>query len=81
MKNLQQVMGFTVGEWLLPFKQSPCANHSSLENAFALGPVVSRLKREAGLEAGPAGEETEGDSADREGHERKRRKHRRHRWS
>lgn len=50
LKNLQQVMGYTVAEWLLPFKQSPCADHSSLESAFALGPVVQRLKQEAGLE-------------------------------
>ncbi|RJE18260.1 palmitoyltransferase pfa5 [Aspergillus sclerotialis] len=78
-KNLQQVMGFSVAEWLLPFKQSPCANHSSLESAFALGPVVDRLKRDAGLEPGPMPEE---DSSKREGHERKkRRKHRRHRRS
>lgn len=79
-KNLQQVMGFSVAEWLLPFKQSPCANHSSLESAFALGPVVERLKRDAGLEPGPVPEEEE--EAKREGHERKkRRKHRRHRRS
>lgn len=48
-KNLQQVMGFSVADWLLPLKQSPCADHSSLESAFALGPVVTRLKQEAGL--------------------------------
>jgi palmitoyltransferase len=50
LKNLQQVMGFSVLEWLLPIKQSPCADHSSHESAFALGPVVTRLKKEAGLE-------------------------------
>ncbi|KAJ9196101.1 hypothetical protein DTO164E3_6231 [Paecilomyces variotii] len=50
MKNLQQVMGYTVADWLLPLKQSPCADHSSLESAFALGPAIQKLKREAGLE-------------------------------
>lgn len=53
LKNVQQVMGYTVADWLLPFKQSPCADHSSPESAFALGPVVTRLKQEAGLEPVP----------------------------
>ena len=52
-KNLCQVMGNSVGEWLLPLKHSPCADHSSLESAFAMGPVVTRLKEEAGLTAPP----------------------------
>lgn len=56
LKNLQQVMGYTVAEWLLPIKQSPCADHSSLESAFALGPVVTRLQQEAGLIPAPAGD-------------------------
>ncbi|KAJ5104939.1 hypothetical protein NUU61_002286 [Penicillium alfredii] len=51
LANLQQVMGYSVADWLLPLKQSPCADHSSLESAFALGPVVARLKQEAGLVA------------------------------
>lgn len=49
-KNLQQVLGYSILDWLFPLKQSPCADHSSLESAFALGPVVQRLKAEAGLE-------------------------------
>lgn len=53
LKNVQQVMGYSVADWLLPFKQSPCASHSSLESAFALGPVVTRLKQEAGLMPAP----------------------------
>lgn len=73
-KNLQQVLGFSLLDWLLPFKQSPCADHSSLESAFALGPVVTRLKREAGLE--PPAQETSSSAPHR--HERKRRKHKRH---
>lgn len=52
LKNLQQVLGFTIFDWLLPLKHSPCADHSSLESAFALGPVVTRIKREAGLDPG-----------------------------
>ncbi|KAJ6107835.1 Palmitoyltransferase pfa5 [Penicillium sp. IBT 18751x] len=49
LKNLQQVMGYSITDWLLPLKHSPCADHSSPESAFALGPVVTRLKQEAGL--------------------------------
>ncbi|KAJ5647431.1 Palmitoyltransferase pfa5 [Penicillium lividum] len=47
--NLQQVMGYSLTDWLLPLKPSPCADHTSQESAFALGPVVTRLKQEAGL--------------------------------
>lgn len=74
-KNLQQVLGFSLLDWILPLKQSPCADHSSLESAFALGPVVTRLKREAGLE--PSAHEAS--SNDQPRHERKRRRHKRHR--
>lgn len=48
-KNLQQVMGYNVIDWLLPLKPSPCTDHSSKESAFAVGPVVTRLKEEAGI--------------------------------
>lgn len=54
LKNLQQVMGHSILDWLLPLKHSPCADHSSTESAFALGPVVTRLKQEAGLAPAPA---------------------------
>jgi palmitoyltransferase len=53
LKNIQQVMGYSLADWLLPLKHSPCADHSSPESAFALGPVVMRLKQEAGLEPSP----------------------------
>ncbi|KAL5042707.1 Palmitoyltransferase pfa5 [Aspergillus fruticulosus] len=50
LKNLQQVLGHTIIDWLLPVKRSPCADHSSAESEFAMGPVAIRLKKEAGLE-------------------------------
>lgn len=50
VQNMQQILGFSPWEWLLPFTQSPCVDHSSHESAFALGPVVTNLRREAGLE-------------------------------
>ncbi|KGO68850.1 hypothetical protein PITC_077910 [Penicillium italicum] len=49
LKNFQQVMGYNVFDWMLPIKKSPCADHSSMESHFALGPVVTRLRLEAGL--------------------------------
>ncbi|PYH48942.1 DHHC family palmitoyltransferase [Aspergillus saccharolyticus JOP 1030-1] len=49
-KNLQQVLGYNVIDWFLPLKQSPCAVRKDSTSFFELGPVVSRLKREAGLE-------------------------------
>ncbi|KAJ5381660.1 Palmitoyltransferase pfa5 [Penicillium cataractarum] len=60
LKNLQQVMGHSISDWLLPLKHSPCADHSSSESAFALGPVVTRLKQEAGLVPAPAPESGNG---------------------
>ncbi|KAJ5685503.1 hypothetical protein N7536_008122 [Penicillium majusculum] len=53
LKNLQQVMGYNIFDWLLPIKKSPCADHSSMESHFALGPVVTRLRLEAGLAPPP----------------------------
>ncbi|KAL4821150.1 DHHC palmitoyltransferase-domain-containing protein [Aspergillus spinulosporus] len=50
LKNVQQVLGHSIIDWLLPIKRSPCADHSSAESEFVMGPVVSRLKKEAGLE-------------------------------
>lgn len=74
LRNLQQVLGYTIFDWLLPLKHSPCADHGSLESAFALGPVVTRLKREAGLEA--SAEEGSESGNRRSRHHRKRGKSR-----
>jgi palmitoyltransferase len=53
IKNLQQVMGYSVIDWLLPIKPSPCTDHSSKESHYAMGPVVTRLRQEAGLLVAP----------------------------
>ncbi|KAL2868501.1 DHHC family palmitoyltransferase [Aspergillus lucknowensis] len=50
LKNLQQVLGSSITDWFLPLKYGKCGDHSTLESEFALGPVVTRLKKEAGLE-------------------------------
>lgn len=49
LKNLQQVMGHTLWDWLLPLRVAPCVDHSSTMSAYLMGPVVDRLKREAGI--------------------------------
>jgi palmitoyltransferase len=50
LANLREVMGYSVLDWFLPIKHSPCADHSGRESAFALGPVVRRLREEAGID-------------------------------
>ena len=44
--NFKSVMGDRWIDWLLPLRSSPCCDHSG-ESAFALGPVVQRMKEEA----------------------------------
>lgn len=68
IKNLQQAMGYTLLDWLLPLKVAPCVDHSSLESAYPMGPVVERLRRDAGLSITVADEE------------RAHRKRRRRKW-
>ncbi|KAL1970997.1 hypothetical protein VTN77DRAFT_2831 [Rasamsonia byssochlamydoides] len=76
LKNLQQVMGYTVWDWLLPLKPSPCVDHSSPESTYAMGPVVQRLKHEAGLTN--SAETSENRKSDRRHHRHHRRHHRNH---
>jgi palmitoyltransferase len=48
--NIREVMGYTVSEWILPIRQSPCADHGSMISAFKMnGELIRRLKEEAGL--------------------------------
>ena len=47
--NMKEVMGYTVWEWLLPVKQSPCASHTDGESMFKLNPQIEGLKRRTGL--------------------------------
>ncbi|KAL4941044.1 DHHC palmitoyltransferase-domain-containing protein [Aspergillus oleicola] len=50
--NIKQVLGTSILDWFLPLRLSPCAGHTSGESEFAMGPVVTRLRREAGLGLG-----------------------------
>ena len=47
--NFKSVMGNHWHEWLIPLKHSPCSKHDRGDCSFATGPVVDRMKREAGL--------------------------------
>jgi palmitoyltransferase len=71
--NLKEVMGHSVPDWFLPFKHSPCTNHSHGESAFKLGPAVQRMKEEAGLV--PYVREGSESSSGRRRHRRKRQRH------
>lgn len=48
-RNFKSVMGDHWYDWILPFKRSPCARHDGLDCEFETGPVVERMKREAGI--------------------------------
>ncbi|PWY96465.1 zf-DHHC-domain-containing protein [Aspergillus sclerotioniger CBS 115572] len=75
-RNLQQVLGYSIIDWLLPFKQSPCADRTTGGSFYELGPVVSRLKKEAGLEPPREPQSTQTDT-----HKRHKRRHSTHRQS
>lgn len=78
--NLCEVMGYSVFDWFVPLRHSPCADHSGQESAFALGPVVQKLRREAGIEEPTSGRrESRRDTSRNRRHRRHhKRKHRRH---
>ena len=48
-ENWKAVMGPSFLDWILPIRHSPCSNHDRGASAFAVGPVVQRMRREAGL--------------------------------
>ena len=72
-KNFVSVMGDYWYDWLLPIKYSPCCNHDRQESEFAMGPVVQRMRREAGIEFPEV--------VDEKSHRRRRHKRRRRRRS
>lgn len=72
MENIKSVMGEHVYDWILPLKHSPCANHDRADSQFALGPVIERMRIEAGL-ATPRGIASLPTMADRRRHRRSRR--------
>lgn len=71
-KNFMSVMGDHWYDWLLPIRYSPCCDHERQEGEFAFGPVVQRMRREAGIEFP---EEVDEKSQKRHRHKRRRRRH------
>ena len=75
-KNFMSVMGDHWYDWLLPLRYSPCCDHDRQEGEFAFGPVVQRMRREAGIEFP---EEVDDEKSHRK--RRHRRRRRRHSYS
>jgi hypothetical protein len=48
-ENVRSVMGNSLLDWMLPLRYSPCCDHSSGLSAYQLGPLVDRMRREAGI--------------------------------
>ncbi|MCJ1383487.1 palmitoyltransferase pfa5 [Xylographa soralifera] len=69
--NFKSVMGTNIVDWLVPLRYSPCCDHDSGESAFALGPVVQRMREEAGLSPAHNGD------GNHKPHRRRRRRSRR----
>ncbi len=49
LENTRSVMGRHWYDWVLPLKHSPCSKHEQGDSQFALGPVVDRMRIEAGI--------------------------------
>ncbi|KAL8676654.1 MAG: hypothetical protein Q9186_006853 [Xanthomendoza sp. 1 TL-2023] len=74
IRNFKAVMGEHWYDWILPIKRSPCTNHDRLDCEFETGPVVERMKREAGIDAPSPSETIDGKSRR---HRRRRQRRRR----
>lgn len=48
-RNFTAVFGFTLWEWILPIKYSPCCDHSSRISEYPLGPEFELMLADAGL--------------------------------
>lgn len=72
-QNFKTVMGDHWYDWLLPIRCSPCCNHDRRDGQFAMGPVVQRMRADAGI-ASP--EESSSEKPHRKRKRRRRRSHR-----
>ena len=71
-QNFKTVMGDHWYDWLLPIKNSPCCNHDRRDGQFAMGPVVERMRAEAGI---ASSEEISDEKTHRKRKRRRRRSH------
>lgn len=47
--NFQDIMGYTLWDWVLPIKPSPCIHHEGVRSFYKTGSVLSDMKAEVGL--------------------------------
>ena len=73
-RNFKSVMGDYWYDWFFPFRYSPCCDHDRKEGQFAMGQVVQRMRKEAGISP-PA--QTD-DEKPHTRHRRRRRRRRQH---
>ena len=71
--NFKSVMGDHWYDWLLPFRYSPCCNHERYEAQFETGPVVQRMKEDAGL--APPSFQYKSEKPERRRRRKRRRRH------
>ena len=71
-QNFKTVMGDHWYDWLLPIRHSPCCNHDRKDSQFPMGPVIQRMRVEAGI----AGPEKFGDEKTHKPKRRRRQSHR-----
>ncbi|KAF6844282.1 palmitoyltransferase pfa5 [Colletotrichum musicola] len=57
-RNWTSVMGYSLLDWLLPIRGSPCAVHDNMDSLYEMGPVLQDLRERHGLRDPnqPAGE-------------------------
>jgi palmitoyltransferase len=71
-QNFKTVMGEHWYDWFLAIRYSPCCYHDAIDGQFAMGPVVQRMRREAGIQLPEEVDE-------KKTHRRRRHRRRRHR--
>ena len=59
-RNWTEVMGYSLLDWLLPIRRSPCAKHECAESEYPYGPLVSKMKARYGLDPKPWTDREEG---------------------
>ncbi|KAI3327196.1 palmitoyltransferase PFA5 [Xylariaceae sp. AK1471] len=57
-RNWQSVLGTNPWDWVLPIRQSPCANHESHESFYPMGHVLHEIRSRYGLSTDPPSDET-----------------------
>ncbi|KAL2434980.1 Palmitoyltransferase pfa5 [Exophiala dermatitidis] len=55
--NFREVMGYSWLDWFFPLHRSPLVDHGDLISMYKLGPLVEKMKREAGIDDDDDGED------------------------